>query len=55
MIDPPINVINPEINDENIDEQLNMNFDENEEVSDTEEEIDENQLNIVVQNIQSKT
>ncbi|KAL4555470.1 hypothetical protein LXL04_038089 [Taraxacum kok-saghyz] len=62
MIDPPINVINPEINNENnpeinnenIDEHLNMNIDANEEVSDTEEEIDENQLNIVVQNIQEK-
>ncbi|KAL4566080.1 hypothetical protein LXL04_030190 [Taraxacum kok-saghyz] len=75
MIDPPINVIhpeinnennpevnnennpeinnenNPEINNENIDEDLNMNIDANEEV-DTEDEIDENQLNIVVQNIQ---
>ncbi|KAL4562074.1 hypothetical protein LXL04_034265 [Taraxacum kok-saghyz] len=69
MIDPPINVINteinnennpeinnennPEINNENIDEDLNMNIDANEEVSDTEEEIDENQLNIVIQNIQA--
>ncbi|KAL4590129.1 hypothetical protein LXL04_003049 [Taraxacum kok-saghyz] len=69
MIDPPINVINPEINNENnpeinnennleinnenIDEDLNMNIDANEEVSDTKEEIDENQLNIVVQNIQA--
>ncbi|KAL4573730.1 hypothetical protein LXL04_020546 [Taraxacum kok-saghyz] len=76
MIDPPINVIhpeinnennpevnnennpeinnknNPEINNENIDEDLNMNIDANEEV-DTEDEIDENQLNIVVQNIQA--
>ncbi|KAL4574995.1 hypothetical protein LXL04_021835 [Taraxacum kok-saghyz] len=60
MIDSPINVINPEINNENnleinnenIDEDLNMNINANEEVSDTEEEIDENQLNIIVQSIQ---
>ncbi|KAL4556490.1 hypothetical protein LXL04_039145 [Taraxacum kok-saghyz] len=53
IIDEKLNMINPAINDENIDEQLNnMNIAPNEEASDTEDEINENQLTTLVQNIQ---